>query len=537
MCAATATVDYNFRQINALRKWVNHTYDVVEKMETMVSAVKDVQSAQRGFAITGEEDYLIPFYNALPVIEEKLADIERLVADNTTQEKRFARLRKITNERLAFAGRVIAARRENGQQAAFAMIQTGTGNLEMAQIRSISTDMINEESRLLKERQLAVDRAEDITMTVGAISVLICFAILVLVFWQIHRESRRRTLIEESLSETLDRVNRISAEVQLINKMGDYLQGCRNPEEAFQMIARNMPLLLPGTHGAIALFNNSHNNLEMTSGWGDTSAMANDFQPESCWAMRRGRPHEVPFGGSEPMCDHFTRPVEGDVLCLPMQAHGETFGMFFIGSDTADVSLDERQTVIRTVSEQISLAIANLKLQKSLREQSIRDPLTHLFNRRYLEATMEREFARAKRNTQPVSLLIMDIDHFKRINDTYGHDAGDAVLQAFARMLLTKVRKEDIACRFGGEEFVLVLPAANPEMAMKRGEEVCAAMRALEVSTGGQTLANMSVSVGVATYPVHGDKPETLLLRADKALYEAKHGGRNQVVMAADKEA
>ncbi len=178
----------------------------------------------------------------------------------------------------------------------------------------------------------------------------------------------------------------------------------------------------------------------------------------------------------------------------------------------------------------LATALSNLQLQKALNEQSTRDPLTQLFNRRYLEETMTRELARAQRHTKKLSVLIMDIDHFKKVNDTHGHDAGDAVLIAFAKLLSQKIRKEDIACRLGGEEFVLVLPDADVTLAQKRAEEICEATHKMAVTFQKQTI-NVTVSIGVCMYPDHGQASEELLHHADLALYKAKHEGRDRVAV------
>ena len=185
---------------------------------------------------------------------------------------------------------------------------------------------------------------------------------------------------------------------------------------------------------------------------------------------------------------------------------------------------------MRRVTEQISLALANLNLQRALKEQSIKDPLTKLYNRRYLEDTLPRELSRAQRSEQPLTVLLMDIDHFKKVNDTYGHDAGDAVLAAFAKMLTTKVRKEDVACRWGGEEFLLILGAANEDLAKARAQEICDTSRGLKIIFQGKPIP-ITVSIGAAIFPSHGETPEELIRNADLSLYKAKQGGRDQVVI------
>lgn len=185
-------------------------------------------------------------------------------------------------------------------------------------------------------------------------------------------------------------------------------------------------------------------------------------------------------------------------------------------------------------AENIALALANFRLQQSLREQSIRDPLTHLFNRRYLEESLNLELARANRSEAPLGLMMIDVDHFKRFNDTFGHDAGDAVLRAVGQALPGQVRAGDVVCRYGGEEFTVILPGADLDLTLKRAEEIRQAVMALAVRHQKQSLAQVTVSIGVAARALHGDTAESLLASADAALYRAKANGRNRVEILSD---
>lgn len=171
------------------------------------------------------------------------------------------------------------------------------------------------------------------------------------------------------------------------------------------------------------------------------------------------------------------------------------------------------------------------KLQETLREQAIRDPLTGLFNRRYMEETLEREFAGAERENYPVSLIMMDIDHFKKINDTYGHQGGDAVLRALSELLSGHIRGRDIACRFGGEEFLAVLPHTAIETAAQRAELWRTSFEELRTTHGGKEI-RATISLGVAAFSIHGKTGHAVLASADKGLYMAKESGRNRVVIA-----
>lgn len=194
--------------------------------------------------------------------------------------------------------------------------------------------------------------------------------------------------------------------------------------------------------------------------------------------------------------------------------------------------MSEIQQFAEAVAGQIGIALANLRLRANLHEQTIRDPLTGLYNRRYLEGALPREIARARRGSRPLAVFMLDIDQFKNFNDSHGHEAGDAVLQALGRTFRDNCRQSDFVCRFGGEEFTLVLPDADEAAAREWAERLMQRVRAMEVNCGTQTLANLTVSMGLALLPTHGEDAETLLQAADLALYDAKHAGRDRLMVA-----
>jgi diguanylate cyclase (GGDEF)-like protein/PAS domain S-box-containing protein len=212
--------------------------------------------------------------------------------------------------------------------------------------------------------------------------------------------------------------------------------------------------------------------------------------------------------------------------------NGKIYGIVGLGRDITDRKHAEE--TVRQANENLQTHINEIeKLQKKLREQAIRDPLTKLFNRRYLQETLEREISRAKREKQHVSLIIMDIDHFKNVNDKYGHAAGDEMLRAISDLLKKNIRQEDIPCRYGGEEFLLVLPGASTKIAKIRANKLREEINALQVEHHGQNI-DVTISLGIATFPVHGSTGEKTLLRADQALYRAKQDGRNRVLVFYD---
>jgi diguanylate cyclase (GGDEF)-like protein len=257
-----------------------------------------------------------------------------------------------------------------------------------------------------------------------------------------------------------------------------------------------------------------------------------EFETTSCWALRTGHPHLVLAGDSTAPCAH-AAGVKNTYLCIPILAQGETLGIVHLQATDEAPQLNASELSFKTTfAAQVGLSIANLRLREALRTQSVRDALTGLYNRRYLEEVLEREVRRAARAAQSLGVLMIDLDHFKNFNDTYGHDAGDAVLRETGAFLTRGIRAEDFVCRFGGEEFVVILPTANLEAACARAERLRLKMKELTVLHQGRSMGMLTVSIGVAVFPEHGVSPKELMAAADAALYEAKRGGRNQVGVA-----
>ncbi len=221
----------------------------------------------------------------------------------------------------------------------------------------------------------------------------------------------------------------------------------------------------------------------------------------------------------------------GATLCVPLMAYGEVLGVLHLRGPDAS-AMQSKVQLVTLAGDGLAITLANIRLRQTLKEQAIRDPLTGLFNRRYLTETLVREFARAQRSGAPMAIVMIDVDHFKRFNDSFGHDAGDAVLQALGSFFSRSVRADDIACRYGGEEFCLVLPQMDQHNAMQRAEAIREGAAALEVKSDGRVLGPVTLSLGVALFPEDGSDMESLVRAADAAMYEAKKAGRNRVVMS-----
>jgi len=331
-----------------------------------------------------------------------------------------------------------------------------------------------------------------------------------------------------------------------LRKLSSYLKASLTPAEAYSAVECFGPQLFGGTTGKLYLIHPPGDYLEHVATWGEASPNERTFPVRDCWALRRAQPHWVLDTRTEPLCGHVA-PVSKSVLpylCVPLIAQGKMLGLLHVqrlkmesrSSENAG-SIESGLELAATVAEEVGLALANLNLRETLQEQSIRDPLTGLHNRRFLEDSLVRELARAKRKTQPLSIILLDIDHFKRINDTFGHGAGDMVLRRLGLVLQAYVRESDIACRVGGEEFSLLLPEGPLQIATQRAEDIRKAVNELTLKHEEQDLGAVTVSLGVATFPDHGTTADALIRAADKVLYDAKHKGRNRVVSASARKA
>jgi diguanylate cyclase (GGDEF)-like protein/PAS domain S-box-containing protein len=333
-------------------------------------------------------------------------------------------------------------------------------------------------------------------------------------------------------------------ESNLLNELNALLQACRTPDEAYQLLAPLLGQLFMGDAGRLYISAQPGQAAEHVAQWGPPRPDPAQFDVSACWALRRGQAQVVDLttaDGSIPVCGHLNTPWPAVYLCLPMVAQGETLGVFFLSQPAAPGAaqqlaaaawLEHRTQLGRTVADALALALANMRLRERLRQLSIRDALTGLFNRRYLEETLDRELRRARREQRPVAVMMLDIDHFKDFNDTLGHEAGDRVLREVGHLLLSHTRGEDIACRYGGEEFTLVLPGAGPAAGQERAELLRAGVAAVHASFHGQPLPGLTISVGLALFPAQGETTEAILRAADGALYAAKHAGRNCVRLA-----
>jgi diguanylate cyclase (GGDEF)-like protein len=334
-------------------------------------------------------------------------------------------------------------------------------------------------------------------------------------------------------AELLDTVAQMQEREQRTNGVGrlrDLLHACSTQDEAYRTIAAAATTLFPGRSGFLAMLNPGERNLASVARWGERAPSVAAIAPGACRAMRSGVPHQVVHPDDAPVCRHLVGESSPGCLCVPLAEHGESLGLLcLLGSaDDASRSALTRETAV-AVGEVIQRAIADLRVRASLLEQASVDVLTGLHNRRYLDDSLTRELHRAVRRRSPLCVAMLDIDHFKRFNDMFGHQAGDVLLRELGRTLRDQVRKSDISCRYGGEEFVLVFPDSSLADTSRRVARVCARVRDLGVRDLGRHLGRITLSAGVAEAHSEGSTASDLLRAADEALYAAKRAGRDRI--------
>lgn len=362
---------------------------------------------------------------------------------------------------------------------------------------------------------------------------------------RLQAERRRREAAERDaeashheLNDSVEQLTEVSRNMQRLSAYASLLQSCQDSEEALDITKISLSSLLPDCAGTVYLLDGETVDEEgipiarEAIGWGEHAMPTrSELKTPDCWAMRRVQPFVTDHSNAELRCAHVEAGSSGTpsaTLCLPLNAQGESLGLLYLSGPDPFPG----QELAETAAEQLSMALANLRLKETLHNQSIRDALTGIYNRRFLEESLPRELARAARQNRSLAVMMLDIDHFKRFNDTHGHPGGDALLAAVGKLLKQECRAADIPCRYGGEEFTVIMPDTDAEAALVQAERIRAAVSRLAVRHEGAPLSAVTASLGIAVYPHHASVQDVLLELADEALYRAKSGGRNQVQAA-----
>ncbi len=515
------------------------------RISLFLETLLDAETGQRGYLLTGDAQYLRPYYRAAGLLDAQLDQLSQELDDDDAQVERLARLQPVVRRKLGELAESIAVRLEQGAEAARAFVARNTGIADMDEIRAILQSMSADKVRRLNDLEETYHSTRQITMLSLGVFVGTSLALVVVVIVMIRRADRQRIRAIEDHAGYIAEIGRKVAqlrrernEIADVNEMASFLQSSNSTAELGATVGAFLERSFPALAGCLYVFSPSRNDLQLEAAFGTGTAVAR-LSPDQCWGLRRGEAHAWHRAAGVPACTHHADAADSPSLCLPLIAHGETIGLLTLagpgiaGAAAGDEDPDDGvRRLADAVARHLALAVANLQLRDTLKEQSIRDPLTGAFNRRHFEIVGAKELAQCVRVGRGFALAMLDVDHFKRYNDVHGHAAGDAVLVALCDYLHQHIREADWLFRLGGEEFALLLREVDFGDAARRAEDLRAGIAELRISSNGFDLPSVTVSMGLATCETTNDKLETVLARADEALYQAKAAGRNRLTVS-----
>jgi diguanylate cyclase (GGDEF)-like protein len=492
------------------RSTAERVFDESRAAARMQIAMLDQETGLRGFALTRRRPYLQPFIDGVREFNDASVDAREL-ATNDEQRRSIAKVTRTANRWRALAE----------QDIGFVGLQPSNGALRPPKLRERKAlfDEFRRESDLL-QRQLEDERNEKLARA-GLISVVVIL-LLATIFFAVGLY-----LIEREIRRVRARRDRDRRYRETQSEFADAMQIMRDESEAHQLVKEHLERTIEGVDVAILNRNNSDNRLYAATtidGAPELATKLVDAEPESCLAVRLGHAHEQGTGVDPLLNCELCGKSATEVLCTPSLVGGEVIGSVLVRNDR-EFHSEERQRVADSVS-QASPVLANLRNLAIAENRAATDALTGLPNSRSCRDNLKRMVAHAGRTVTPLSAVMFDLDHFKQINDRFGHGAGDDVLASVGEVLNATLRGSDFGGRYGGEEFLVLLPGADHEGAQQVSEKLRTAIEALEFQ---QIELKITASFGIASYPLDALDADALVRMSDRALYAAKAKGRNRV--------
>ncbi|WP_158941697.1 GGDEF domain-containing protein [Granulicella sp. S190] len=526
-CAGGFVVYTNTQHLIETRNWLDGSHAILTSLQTESQRLDRVSYGMQLYEATGDEAEKRGAQTAAVAMHTGVLNLESLLQDNPTQIRNVQELDAKVQELY----QVVDGFERPGK------IPEG----HIQDCRRIINAVQEEERGLLRRRSDESQDSRDRSLLSGAgflgFSLFVVIALFAFLLKDAVRQrsfEKQISLANDQLEATIEELERRGAEAILLKEARDELQLCVTAKEAQECAVRHFRELVPGSSGATLIINNSRSMLEVVASWNDPSALSEGFDMDACCGLRAGRLRWRKPGQSELHCIHFIGSAPDNYVCIPLAAQGDTLGFVYLSFPTQEIAdvAASRMALVQEMVELASMAIAGLNLRAKLESQSIRDGLTSLFNRHFMEIALEREVQRAIRRHTSLAVLMLDVDHFKAFNDTFGHEAGDVVLRKVADCFQQTVRSEDVVCRYGGEEFVILLPEISEELALAKANMIRRHVSGLRMKFKGEALRPITVSIGMAMFPAPARDGTDLLRMADHALYDAKRNGRDCVVVA-----
>lgn len=491
------------------RATAERIFNESQAADRMLIAMLDQETGVRGFIITRERPFLQPFidgtrnFNLAAADARSFADAESLPAI-ARMERTAKRWRTTAEQEVGRAG----------LEKNFRFDRPATLHRK-ALFDSFRRQSASFTKRLAEERREKLARAGVISVAViGLLSLLFGGAGFGLFERQVRSVRARR-------STELD-YRRTQFE------FGETMQIMRDEAEAHALVKQHLERSIDGSEALVLTRNNSDNRLAAATAVTGDSAIARklaDAEPESCLAVRLGRPYEQHSGDAPLLTCDLCGASAKEILCTPSLVGGEVIGSVLVRASGRVLDPADHQRIEDSVSQSAPV-LANLRNLAIAENRAATDALTGLPNSRSCRDNLKRMVAHASRTVAPMSVVMLDLDHFKQVNDRFGHGAGDDVLAAVGEALRSTLRNSDFGGRYGGEEFLMLLPGTGQPGAQEVAEKLRAALEALEFQ---QPELTVTASFGIATYPLDALDADSLVQMADRALYVAKARGRNRV--------
>jgi diguanylate cyclase (GGDEF)-like protein len=486
---------------------------VTRDVRVFQQALVDAETGVRGFVLSGRVEYLEPYVSGLQTIEAQDGAVLAKL-DQAPHGAGPSATTMVDGLRHAWAQAIALADDQRLADAQRLLVEQQAKPL-MDAVRGTVTRFLADRNTLAEHIDRRIRLEQDLLLIINPLGALVALLGTGFAFWRGAHEARAREIARQ--------------EMQTLFSMTEMLQSVADRDDANDVLRATAERLLPGMAGALYVFSNSRDRLDLSTRWGvaGDEAPADHIGPHTCWALKRGKPHLNSPDGLE--CSH--PRLARTTLEIPMAARGELYGMLALSADTPDAAarLAAARPLATAIADAMSLSLSSNALREKLRNQALRDSLTGLYNRRFLEEMLDRLTQDAQRRDVPIGAIMIDLDHFKRLNDQFGHATGDVVLQEVARAIISGLRTTDVACRYGGEELLILLPDCPPEMAVAKAEQLRARIK--EVG-GGSVGQPVTASFGVAGIPASAAHGADLLAAADAALYRAKQEGRDRVAVA-----
>jgi diguanylate cyclase (GGDEF)-like protein len=540
-----------------------HSVEIMGRGESLLRHLEEAHMGLRGYLLTGQSEFLDTYSATEKELSADLAALRSLALDDS---QRLAEVESIRDGISSWRREWVKPAIEKARRGEISgvPIQLDEGEKRIDSIRTQVLKLLNENNVESMARARDAERLMRLMLQLGVGLGVLVAGILLFLTRAVTKLIARpvQELIEAServgrgdfqtitpsvadnefgvLSRSFSRMTTAlrheREDLAALNRFSEAVTQCTTETEVYDQLLHSLRERFQPRQVILFKLNSHENFLEAATSLVPLPESVKAWpvidEPHNCKAVRTGRRFRVNDVTQEPLCPaKFLHPTEGSYYCGPLIAGGILIGAVRL-EGIKNFWTAERESLLENYLSGAASALSNLRLLVTMKQRANVDELTGFYNRRFLEDYARKVIAMASRKSSPLCLIMMDLDHFKSFNDTYGHEVGDRILRMFSKTVTQAMRETNLAARYGGEEFVLMLPDTDLQAAIRVAERIRHAVERMVVPSGtDKPLPQVTVSLGIAVYPEHGKSLEELLKASDKALYESKHAGRNRATV------